>query len=90
VERSRVEHSPQLAPALFVEACESHQRNQEIRYQGRDYGALSFNIWQMLDGMKAFPKDIEVFKTRLNEHVLHNKQQRNGWWPRTQDIVFED
>ena len=90
VERSQVEHSPQLATALFVEACESHQRNQEIRYQGREYGALSFNIWQMLDGMTAFPKDIGVFKARLSEHVRHNKQQRNGWWPGTQDIVFED
>lgn len=90
VKRGRVERSPQLAPALFVEACESHQRNQEIRFQGREYGALSFNIWQMLNGMLTFPKDIATFKLHLNDGVRHNRELRNGLWPRTQNIVFED
>ena len=90
VKRSHVERSPQLAPTLFVEACESHQRNQEIRYQGREYGALSFNVWQMLNGLSAFPKDLVTFKLRLVEGVQHNREQRNGLWPRTQNIVFED
>ena len=90
VKRGCVEHSPLLAPALFVEACESHQRNQEIRYQGSEYGALSFNVWQMLNGMLTFPKDVATFKLRLNDGVQHNREQRNGLWPRTQNIVFED
>lgn len=82
--------SPFLAPVLYVEACESFQRNQEITYEGREYGALSFNIWQALSPQTDFPKDIQGFKNILSHRIKHNMDKRNSLWPRTQTIVFEE
>ena len=87
-ERSKPVQSAELAPVLFVEACESHQRNQEIRYGKKAYGALSFNIWQMLCQSASFPKTLVEFKNKLSTNITFNKQQHNWLWPGTQTIVF--
>lgn len=88
--RSRIEKSAYLAPVLFVEACESYERNQEVFYQKKDYGALSFNIWQSLHGSVLFPSSIRDFKLLLSQNVKRNKDKRNRLWPGTQTLVFEE
>lgn len=88
-ERSKPVQSPLLAPVLFIEACESNQRNQEIKYERKDYGALSFNIWQMLSKSTSFPLTVQAFRTRLSANIDYNKQQHNWLWPGTQTVVFE-
>lgn len=87
--RSKPQKAPYLSPVLYVEACESNQRNQEIVFQGHQYGALSFNIWQTLRGMKSFPLNEQVFMSRLSENISDNKEKHNRLWPGTQTIVFE-
>ena len=76
-----------MAPALFVEACMSHQRNTEIRINGKEYGALSYNIWQALKGMTSLDKaSKEQFKGKLHASI-----KVKGRWPRnSQDIVMEE
>ena len=88
--RSKPVQSPELAPVLFIEACESNQRNQEIIFQGNEYGALSFNIWQMLSKAATFPKSIQEFKRRLSTNITFNKDKHNRLWPGTQTVVFEN
>lgn len=87
--RSKPEKAPGLSPVLYVEACESFQRNQEIVYQGRQYGALSFNIWQTLCKMSSFPQDWQVFMNHLSRNITANKERHNRLWPGTQTVVFE-
>ena len=88
--KSKIKKSPELAPILFVEACESYERNQEIFYQGKEYGALSFNIWQIFNRYNTFPSSIIEFKFRLKSNVDGNKGKRNRLWPGTQNLVLED
>lgn len=88
--RSRPVQSPDFAPVVYIEACESSQRNQEITYQGKEYGALSFNIFQMLLRADRFPKTLQEFKAKLSANILFNKKQRNRLWPAGQTVVFED
>lgn len=89
VKRSKAVHGTGLSPVLFVEACESNQRNQEIRYQGSEYGALSFNIWQMLNQTTSFPNTLQEFKSKLSNNISSNKNLHNRLWPGTQSAVFE-
>ena len=89
VKRGKPVHSPKLSPVLFVEACESNQRNQEIIYQKKQYGALSFNIWQMLDKSTSIPRTSQAFMSKLSANITHNKQEHNWLWPGTQTVVFE-
>ena len=88
--KSKIVKSPELAPILFVEACESYERNQEIFYQGTEYGALSFNIWQTFNSYNTFPSSIREFKFRLKSNVDDNRSKRNRLWPGTQNLVLED
>jgi len=88
-ERSKPVQSNELSPVLYVEACESNQRNQEIKYERKDYGALSFNIWQMLSKATSFPLTIQTFMNSLSANIAFNKQQHNWLWPDTQTVVFE-
>ena len=88
--KSKIKKSPELAPILFVEACESYERNQEIFYQGKEYGALSFNVWQTFNSYNTFPSNIREFKFRLKSNVDGNRSKRNRLWPGTQNLVLED
>lgn len=75
-----------MAPTLFLEACQSRERNTEIRIKGKEYGALSYNIWQALKGMASFdPKTTKIFKAKV---VSSTKEK--GRWPRTQTLVIEE
>lgn len=80
--------SPELAAVLYVEACESWQRNQEVCYGGREYGALTFNIWQCLRREKSFPKDSHNFEALLRKNIRYNTDRRNRLWPTSQRVVF--
>ena len=78
--------STEMAPALFIEACQSRERNTEVRISGREYGALSYNIWQALKGLPSFDKSTkEKFKANIEAST---KEQ--GRWPRTQTLVMEE
>ena len=75
-----------MASTLFLEACQSRERNTEIRIKGKEYGALSYNIWQALKGMASFdPKTTKIFKAKV---VSSTKEK--GRWPRTQTLVTEE
>ena len=88
--RSRIEKSAYLAPVLFVEACESFERNQEVFFEEKAYGALSLNVWQTLRGSELFPSSFRHFKSRLSLNVKRNKEKRNRLWPGTQTLVFDE
>lgn len=78
--------SVDMAPALFIEACQSRERNTEIRIKGKEYGALSYNIWQALQGMSLFDKTTnDLFKAKVDFST-----KEKGRWPRTQTLVMEE
>lgn len=78
--------SADMAPVLFIEACQSRERNTEIRINGKEYGALSYNIWQALQGMVSFDKTTkDIFKVKINSST-----RVKGRWPRTQTLVMEE
>lgn len=78
--------SADMSPALFLEACQSRERNTEIRIKGKEFGALSYNIWQALQGMESFDQTTqEIFKVKINSST-----KVNGRWPRTQTLVIEE
>lgn len=82
----QVEDAATLSPVLFIEACQSRERNTEIRVNGKEYGALSFNIWNALNQMPSFDiNSKEVFKVRVE-----NSTKVKGHWPRTQTLVMEE
>ena len=86
--RKRISSAPTWAPVLYVEACESYQRNQEITYQHHEYGALSFNLWQALKQRRTFPTNIHDLEEGLRRNIQYNRDERNYLWPGTQDVVF--
>ena len=75
-----------MAPALFLEACQSRERNTEIIINGKEYGALSYNIWQALQNMSSFGRySKDKFKIGVE-----NSTKVAGRWPRTQTLVMEE
>lgn len=76
-----------MAPALFFEACQSRERNTEIIIKGKEYGALSYNIWQALQVMPSLDKKSkDEFKTKVDAST-----KVKGRWPQapTQTLVIE-
>ena len=81
-----IKSSPNMAPTLFIEACQSRERNTEIMVQGKEYGSLSYNIWQALQAMNTFDKKTkEMFKANVKAST-----ETKGRWPRTQTLVMEE
>lgn len=77
--------SPELSPAMFIEACQSRERNTEVRIGGKEYGALSYNIYQAFRNMESFgSKDSLLFKSKIEAST-----KEKGRWPRTQTLVIE-
>lgn len=89
--RSNVKHfnipkSADMASALILEACQSRERNTEVIIDRKEYGALSYNIWQALNAMSSFDRNSkESFKTSVE-----NSTKVAGRWPRTQTLVIEE
>ena len=82
----KVEKSPKLSPVLFIEACKALERNTELRIRGKEYGALSYNIWRTLNQMSSFDKNSkDAFKTNVEAST-----KIKGQWPRTQTLVIEE
>lgn len=79
-----IEKGNDLAPTLFFEACQSRERNTEIRITGKEYGALSYNVWQALKAMPTFGKNAHEFKAQVEAST-----KQRGHWPRTQTLVTE-
>lgn len=80
----RVEKTSGMSPVLFIEACQSRERNTEIRINGKEYGALSYNIWQALNNMGSFGKNAQEFKAQVE-----GSAKAKDRWPRTQTLVIE-
>ena len=81
-----VEKALNLSPVLFIEACKARERNTEIRIKGKEFGALSYNIWCALNQMSSFDKNSkDVFKTKVEAST-----KIKGHWPRTQTLVIEE
>lgn len=84
VRHYQVEKGNHLSPVLFMEACQSRERNTEIRVNGKEFGALSFNIWNALNQMQTFGIGSKnVFVTKVESST------KKGYWPRTQTLVIE-
>ena len=79
-----VEKGNNLSPVLFIEACRSYQRNSEIRVRGKEYGSLSYHIWQTIESMPRFERNALEFKKKVDSST-----KQKGPWPKDQDIVFE-
>jgi len=71
------------APALFLEACTSRERNSEIKIQGKECGSLSYNVLQAL---KTNPLDKNP--SQFEKDVRTSTQQPRRW-PRRQHLVSE-
>ena len=81
-----VEKALNLSPVLFIEACKARERNTEIRIKGKEFGALSYNIWHTLNQMSSFDKNSkDVFKANVEAST-----KVKGHWPRTQTLVIEE
>ncbi|MDE7089592.1 MAG: caspase family protein [Prevotella sp.] len=81
-----VSSSSDMSPVLFIEACQSHERNTEIRIESKEYESLSYNIWQALKSIISFDKKTkEKFKASIEAST-----KINGRWPRTQTFVMEE
>ena len=86
VKHYQVEQGTLLSPVLFLEACQSRERNTEIRVNGKEFGALSFNIWNALNQMPTFGLGSKnVFLTKIEAST-----KVKGYWPRTQTLVIEE
>ena len=86
VRHYQVEKGVNLSPVLFIEACQSRERNTEIRVNGKEFGALSYNLWCALNQMSSFDKNSkDVFKTNVEAST-----KVKGHWPRTQTLVIEE
>ena len=86
VKHYTIKKAPDMAPVLFLEACQSRERNSEIIIKGKEYGSLSYNIWQALKIMPSFDKkDMETFKVFVKAST-----EIKGRWPRTQTLVIEE
>lgn len=72
------------SPVLFLEACKSNERNTEIRIRGKEWGALSYNIWDALQGMSHLGKNVSEFRDSVEASTKKKKQ-----WPRTQSLIVE-
>lgn len=86
VKHYQVEKGTYHSPALFIEACKPRERNTEIRVKGKEFGALSFNIWNALNQMPTFG-------TGSKKDFITNVEASTkvkGYWPRTQTLVIEE
>lgn len=81
-----IEKGKDMAPTLFIEACQSRERNTEIRINGKEYGALSYNIYQALRVMTSLDK---TSKEKFKDNIDASTKEK-GRWPRTQTLVFEE
>lgn len=81
-----ISKSADMSPTLFIEACQSHERNTEVRINGKEYGALSYNIWQALKSISTFDKKS---KKRFKASIEASTRIK-GRWPRTQTLVMEE
>ena len=80
----KVEKGTNLSPVLFIEACRSYQRNSEIRVKGKEFGSLSYHLWQTLKSMPKFDQNASEFKNKVKSSA-----EQKGPWPKDQDLVTE-
>ena len=86
VRHYQIEKGMTLSPVLFIEACQARERNTEIRVNGKEFGALSYNIWHTLNHMSSFGlKSKDFFKTAIEAST-----KVKGHLPRTQTLVIEE
>lgn len=84
VRHYQVEKGINLSPVLFIEACRSYQRNSEIRVKGKEFGSLSYHLWQTLKSMPKFDQNASEFMNKVE-----NSAKKKGPWPKDQNLVTE-
>ena len=72
-----------FSPITFIEACRSDQINRELKTKEGMFGALSYNIAQVLQTMKI-SDNRDQFINALKQSV-----KRKGLWPQNQNMVIE-
>lgn len=86
IKHFHVQQGTGISPVLFIEACKSYERNSEIFVKGKEYGSLSYNVWQALKSMSSFDKSSrETFKAQVKAST-----EEKGRWPRNQTLVIEE
>jgi len=80
-----IEKNPKMSDVLIFEACTSRERNTEVKIKGKEYGSLSYNIFQSL---LASPLDKNAAKFEENVKKSVSIPDR---WPnsRKQHLVIE-
>lgn len=79
VRHFKIENGRGLAPIIFLEACKSRERNTEVRTrEGKEYGALSYNVYHAIRQMKSFGnKDSQEFIRQVYKSI-----EQPGRWPK--------
>lgn len=78
-----IKFSSNLCNVIFLEACCADQRNMEIKIDNNYYGALSFNIAQMLSTYNLTNQG-NFFLEHLKKYIM-----QHGQWPNNQNLVTE-
>ena len=87
VNRYKIDQTKDMAPALFIEACRSRERNTEICINKKKYGALSYNICQALKEMKSLDRRTkDLFKANIDK----SKKVEGRWPGDSQHITWEE
>lgn len=87
IKHFKIESGKGLSPIIYLEACKSFERNMEIRTsQGKEFGALSYNVYHALRQMKAFDKkDSQKFVKKVYDYSI----DKTKLWPKRQSLVVE-
>lgn len=79
----KVKNGKGWANVLFLEACKSFQRNTEVQISGKNYGALSYNVYEAL---KSHQLELDDKKF---ENDIRASIQIPGRWHNSQTLVTE-
>ena len=69
----RLDNSPKLAPTIFLEACTSRERNFEIVIGGKEYGSLSYMVYQTLKSIKIGTSPA-AFERAVKSTIANSKE----------------
>ena len=82
----QLQNSPELAPAVFFEACTAKERNKEISVKGKEYGSLSYIVYLTLLDKKngKIGAKPDAFERAVRYTYMNSK-----FWPKKQTLVTE-
>ena len=87
IKHFKIDSGKGLSPIIYLEACKSRERNTEIRTsQGKEFGALSYNVYHALCQIKSFDKKNSQEFVKKVEYYSKDKTKL---WPKSQNLVIE-